>query len=119
MHLNKTARLITASVICPAILCSADENTLDRFREYGLNIGLAFQITDDIIDITSKSEETGKTMGKDQHQSKNTYPSLWGMEQSKKIASEKVEAAIDAIDSTGADSSILKNIARFILIRRA
>jgi len=119
MHINKTARLIAASVVCPAILCGADKNTIDGFREYGLNMGLAFQITDDIIDITSNSEETGKTRGKDQYQSKNTYPSIWGMEESKRIAREKIDAAIAALNKTKADSEILKNIASFIIVRRA
>jgi geranylgeranyl diphosphate synthase type II len=92
---------------------------VERFREYGLNVGLAFQITDDIIDIVSNSSETGKTQGKDKIQAKNTYPLLWGMEKSRKIAREKIDEALDALDKTKTDSEILKNIAKSILVRRA
>ena len=119
MHLNKTARLISASVTSSAILCGAEQGLLERFREYGLNIGLAFQITDDIIDIVSNSSETGKTQGKDRNLSKNTYPSLWGIEKSRRIAKQKIDAALDALNKTKTDSEILKNIAKFILVRRA
>jgi geranylgeranyl diphosphate synthase type II len=119
MHINKTARLITASVTGPAILCGAGEDILEKYREYGMNMGLAFQITDDIIDITSKSEEMGKTQGKDRKQAKNTYPLLWGIEKSKKIAAKKIEIAISAIRDTGKDTALLENIAKFILVRRA
>jgi geranylgeranyl diphosphate synthase type II len=119
MHINKTARLVAAAVTGPAILCGAREDILEKYREYGMNVGLAFQITDDIIDITSESAEMGKTQGKDQEQAKNTYPLLWGMEKSKKIAAEKIDMAIRAIKNIGNDTLLLENIAKFILVRRA
>jgi geranylgeranyl diphosphate synthase type II len=119
MHINKTARLITAAVTGPAILCGAGEDILEKYREYGMNVGLAFQITDDIIDITSESSEMGKTQGKDRKQAKNTYPLLWGIEKSKKIAAEKIEMAINTINETGNEIQLLGNIAQFILVRRA
>jgi len=119
MHINKTARLITAAVTGPAILCGAGKEILENYREYGMNMGLAFQITDDIIDITSKSSVMGKTQGKDKIQAKNTYPLLWGMEKSKEIAAEKIETAIGSIRDTGKDTILLENIAKFIMVRRA
>jgi geranylgeranyl diphosphate synthase, type II len=119
MHTNKTARLITASITAPAILCGAKKKVLEKYREYGINIGLAFQITDDILDITSSSMVTGKTAGKDKAQAKNTYPLLWGIERSRKIAAEKIHKALEALEQSGTDNLLMKNIAQFILIRRS
>jgi len=119
MHTNKTGRLISASMISSGILCGKEDGTLDKLRDYGLNIGLAFQITDDIIDIISNSSVSGKTSGKDKIQSKNTYPFLWGFDKSKKIAEEKINAALDIIRGIDMDSSLLEDIANFILVRRA
>ncbi len=119
MHINKTARLISASIVSSAILCGAEEGTIDGLRKYGLNIGLTFQITDDIIDIISSSSISGKTQGKDKVQSKNTYPFLWGLDKSRKIAEEKIDAALDAIKGLQMDPGLLEDIARFILLRKA
>jgi len=119
MHTNKTGRLISASITSSGILCGAEDGTLDSLREYGLNIGLAFQITDDIIDIISNSTVSGKTRGKDKVQSKNTYPFLWGMDKSRKIAEEKINTAMDAIKRINMDSQLLEDIANFILVRKA
>ncbi|HAJ95499.1 MAG TPA: hypothetical protein DCP02_04615, partial [Actinobacteria bacterium] len=119
MHTNKTGRLISASMVCSGILCGAEDGILDSLREYGLNIGLAFQITDDIIDIISNSTISGKTRGKDKVQSKNTYPFLWGLDKSKKIAEEKINTALRAIEGINIDSRLLVDIANFILVRKA
>jgi len=119
MHINKTARLISASVVSSAILCGAKEGTIEGLRKYGMNIGLAFQITDDIIDIISSSSISGKTQGKDRIQSKNTYPFLWGLDKSRRIAEEKIDTALDAIKGLHMDSRLLEDIAKFILLRKA
>ncbi len=119
MHTNKTARLIAASITASAILCGAEKKVLEKYREYGMNTGLAFQITDDILDITSSSMVTGKTAGKDKKQAKNTYPLLWGIEQSKKIAADKIHKALEVLEQSGTDNLLMKNIAQFILIRRS
>lgn len=119
MHLNKTAKLITAAVRSSAILCNAGPQILKGLTEYGLNIGLAFQITDDILDITSNSVLTGKTHGKDILQLKSTYPHLWGLEESKKIAERKISKAINSIKNINIDNRLLVDIARFILTRKA
>lgn len=119
MHLNKTAKLITAAVRSSAILCNAGPQILEGLTEYGLNIGLAFQITDDILDITSNSVLTGKTHGKDSLRLKNTYPHLWGLEESKKIAQRKISKALGSIKNINIDTRLLVDIAEFILIRKA
>lgn len=119
MHFNKTAKLIIASVRSAAIICKADESLLDSLTTYASNLGLAFQITDDILDITSSSNITGKTSGKDVKQKKNTYPYVWGIDKSKKIAVEKISEAVEIIRSTGIDGKWLENLAKFILVREA
>ncbi len=119
MHRNKTGKLITASVRCAAILCKAGSDYLKKFTEYSENLGLAFQITDDILDVTSNNYTAGKTTGKDAMQKKNTYPGRWGVSKSKKIASEKINEAITVIKSMDIDYEWLVNIANFLLIRKA
>ncbi len=119
MHFNKTAKLIIASVRCAAIICRADEDLLEGLTKYAGNIGLAFQITDDIIDITSSSSITGKTSGKDIKQKKNTYPFFWGVDRSKKIAQDKACEAIEIIRKMNLNGKLLENLAKFILVREA
>ncbi len=119
MHRNKTGKLIKASVRCAAILCRTSENYLKKFTDYSDNIGLAFQIIDDILDITSSKNLTGKTAGKDRMQKKNTFPEMWGISKSKKIAEEKINKAISIVESMNIDYEWLVKIARFLLIRKA
>jgi geranylgeranyl diphosphate synthase type II len=119
MHLNKTSKLIVAAIRTSAIICNANKDIVNGLSEYGENIGLVFQITDDILDITSSTGIIGKTHGKDIEYSKNTFPSLWGMEKSRMIAEEKTEKAIDAIKGLNIDKNLLNNIAQFILLRKA
>ena len=119
MHLNKTGKLITASVRCAAILSDTSRDYLEKFTKYSENLGLAFQITDDILDVTSNSSFTGKTTGKDVVQEKNTFPNMWGISRSKKIAREKIERAITIIKSMNIDYRWLVNIANFLLLRKA
>ena len=119
MHTNKTGKLITASVRCAAILCDAGINELKKFTEYSKNLGLAFQITDDILDITSNKYMAGKTVGKDAVQGKNTFPYVWGVLKSKKIAEEKIEKAIAIIKGMNIEHKWLVNMAKFLLARKA
>lgn len=120
MHANKTAKLITAAVLTGAMLCNADDRQIMQLREYGTRIGLAFQITDDMLDITSKSDVSGKTQGKDLAQEKSTYPNIMGMERSGIIASRLTDEAIQIVNSiNGIEQKWLVNIARFILKRKA
>lgn len=93
IHNHKTAALLEASVLSGAILAGAQEDDIKRLTIYAQNIGLAFQIVDDILDITSTQEELGKTVGKDVRAQKATYPRIWGMEASKERANQLIEAA--------------------------
>ncbi|MEA2015609.1 MAG: farnesyl diphosphate synthase [Actinomycetota bacterium] len=119
MHRNKTGKLISASVRCGAILSGATEKNINKFTEYSENLGLAFQITDDILDVTSNRDEIGKTAGKDRIQKKNTFPDMWGMQKSRAIAEEKIDKAISIVKSMHIDYEWLVKIARFLILRKA
>lgn len=93
IHRHKTGALLEASVVCGAILSGATDSEVQRLSKYAQNIGLAFQIIDDILDITATQEELGKTAGKDLQAQKVTYPSFWGIEESKRQANQLVAAA--------------------------
>ena len=82
-NLNKTAEMFAASAALGAIAGDADDQQLSALLEYGMKIGLGFQIADDLLDVTASSEELGKTAGKDTEQGKLTYPALIGLEKSR------------------------------------
>ncbi len=119
IHSCKTGALIEASVSCPVLLCRGDEFVLSRFREFGMKVGLAFQIVDDILDLTGTREEMGKAVGKDDQVLKATYPALFGLEKSRYEAERLVEEAIRAIDFLGDAGNTLAELAKFVTIRRA
>lgn len=119
MHTNKTGKLITAAVKSGAILSGAREDVVELLGQYSENIGLAFQITDDLLDMESTIEITGKTTGKDLKQKKNTFPSLFGIEKSKKIAKEKIIRAIQIVETMDIEKEWLIKIAEFILQRKS
>jgi geranylgeranyl diphosphate synthase, type II len=118
MHLNKTARLIDVSVTSPAMLCNAGEEIIRKLKIYGQNIGTAFQITDDILDMAENDTEADTKNKKGASLEKNTFPYVWGLKMSKKIAERKIEDALDAIKGIDMDCSLLENIAKFILVRK-
>ena len=93
IHHHKTAALLEAAVVCGALLGGAGEDDIVKLRKYSRDIGLAFQVVDDILDITATTEELGKTAGKDLAVAKATYPSLVGLERSREIADELIEEA--------------------------
>lgn len=117
IHTHKTGALLEASVVCGALLAGADNELLHRLSRYARNIGLAFQIIDDVLDITATSEELGKTAGKDQKAQKVTYPSLWGIEESKHHAKKLVAQAKAELDPFGEKAIPLMAIADFITVR--
>ena len=86
IHTNKTAKMFRCAAAMGGICGGANEKQLKRLREYGLKIGLGFQIADDILDVSATSEQLGKTSGKDARQGKPTYPAVVGLEKSKKLA---------------------------------
>ena len=101
IHRRKTGALLEACVSSGAILAGASQDDLKRLSIYSQNIGLAFQIVDDILDVTATSEELGKTAGKDISAQKATYPKLWGLENSRQKAQELVDDAIAQLSIYG------------------
>ena len=118
IHTRKTGALLETSVISGALLAGASELDIQHLSRYAQNIGLAFQIIDDILDITGSKEMLGKTAGKDIEAQKATYPSLWGLQKSQKEAENLVEAAIAELTSYGNPAEPLRAIARFIVTRQ-
>lgn len=117
IHTHKTGALLETSVVSGAILAGAESSDIERLSVYAKNIGLAFQIVDDILDITATQEQLGKTAGKDLAAQKATYPSLWGLAESK-IQAEKLTAeAIEQLTDYGEKAEPLRAIARFITSR--
>lgn len=119
IHRSKTGAMIRASVVTGGVLAGATEEQVDRLRAYGERIGLAFQIADDILDVTSTSQQLGKTAGKDIDSMKATYPAIHGIEASEAEARRLVEEAVEIVSSTGANTRELEDIARFVIARRS
>lgn len=117
IHNHKTAALLEASVTSGAVLAGASPEDLQRLRRYAQNIGLAFQIVDDILDITATQEELGKTAGKDLAAQKATYPSIWGLEESRQQAKRLIDEAKAELAPFGEAAVPLMAIADFITAR--
>jgi geranylgeranyl diphosphate synthase type II len=117
IHRHKTAALLEASVVSGAILAGAVVADVKRLSDYSQNIGLAFQIVDDVLDITSTQEELGKSVGKDVQAQKVTYPSLWGIEESKRQAEQLVADAKALLEPFGDRANPLIALADYITAR--
>jgi geranylgeranyl diphosphate synthase type II len=117
IHNHKTGALIQTSVRLGVKLAAGDEKTLRAFTHYGERIGLAFQIADDILNVEGEAGLLGKKTGTDLFKRKATYPSLLGLEESKRRAEESVALAIDALSPYGPEAEPLREIARFIIKR--
>ncbi len=118
MHAMKTGALITASCECGAILSGADQVDIENAREFGKAIGVAFQIVDDVLDVVSDTETLGKPAGSDEEMGKSTYPLLMGLEKSKTLAGQYVEAAIGHLSAyNGEEKEFLLELARYIVDR--
>lgn len=118
IHRSKTAALITASGVSGGLYAGADDQAVAKLRSFGQSIGLAFQIVDDVLDVTQTSEQLGKTAGKDTAAEKATYPALFGVEESIKKADALVAKACAALDSFGPRADILKSLAHFLVERK-
>ena len=114
---QKTAVLIQASVLSGAILAHGDPEVRSAIGEYGMHLGIAFQVVDDILDVTSSAEELGKTPGKDAEQGKRTFVASYGLEGAKKIAQSESEKAIEALSRCGDDIWFLKDLATHLTHR--
>ncbi len=118
IHRSKTGALLTASVVTGGMYAGASEAQIAGLRSFGQNIGLAFQIVDDVLDVTQTSEQLGKTAGKDTAHDKATYPALFGIDESIRKADELVAQADAALDQFGDRAANLREIAKFLVERK-
>jgi geranylgeranyl diphosphate synthase type II len=118
IHRAKTAALITASLVSGGVYAGAKDGEIEKLRAFGRSIGLAFQIVDDVLDVTQTSEQLGKTAGKDTTAEKATYPALFGIEQSERKADELVKSAFAELESFGDRAETLRELARFLVERK-
>src|ERR1700686_581114 len=118
IHRAKTAALITASLVSGGLYAGAKDNEVRKLRAFGHSIGLAFQIVDDVLDVTQTSEQLGKTAGKDTASEKVTYPALFGIEGSVRRADALVSEAFAELESFGEPAEPLKEVARFLVERK-
>lgn len=119
IHKSKTAALIRASVVAGALSAGATPDDVARMRRFGETIGWAFQVVDDILDVEESSAALGKTAGKDATQKKATYPALYGLERSHAFAQELCEQAMAELQPYGERAARLRQIAEFLIQRRA
>jgi len=119
IHRSKTAALIRAACVVGAIAGGAGDADVERLRNFGENIGWAFQVVDDILDVEESSAALGKTAGKDQAQQKATYPALLGLTQSREVATELAAKAIAELEPFGARGGNLRQLAEFLVERRS
>ena len=117
IHTNKTAKMFQCAALMGGICGKADIGQLRSLAEYGLNIGLGFQIADDILDVNATSEQLGKTAGKDIQAGKMTYPELFGVSKSGQLAQELANKAIEALGQLGERAEILRKLALALLKR--
>ena len=118
IHRSKTGALITASVVSGGIYAGGSAEQVSKLRCFGQSIGLAFQIVDDILDVTQTSEQLGKTAGKDVASEKATYPSLFGIEKSREKAASLLESASKSLAIFGNGGETLRALAQFLIERR-
>ena len=117
MHLGKTGALFKAAIRSGAILANANRIQLAALTNYAENFGLAFQITDDILDVTGDEKNLGKPVGSDAKNHKSTYVTLTSLETAKKIACDAVEAAVDALKVFGDEADFLREMVRYLVER--
>jgi geranylgeranyl pyrophosphate synthase len=117
IHRLKTAALIICAVRCGAIIAGANETELDAVTKYAQNLGLLFQITDDLLDVTATEQELGKTPGKDARSEKATYPALYGLEEARTAATNAHRDAVASLSSINRPTETLRHIADFTLNR--
>lgn len=119
LHQAKTGALITASVVIGAMAASADQPPVEALRRFGAEIGLAFQIVDDVLDATGTSAELGKTAGKDAKQQKANFVSMLGVEGARQVARERHRRAVDHLGAVHVDCTLLKGLAEYVISRTA
>jgi len=117
IHINKTAKMFRCAAAMGAICGGATKEQLDHLCEYGLHVGLAFQIADDILDVTASSEQLGKTAGKDAKAAKCTYPAVVGLEKAKMLQKKLTAGAIAELEPFGKKAETLRQFAQAMLER--
>lgn len=117
IHMNKTAEMFAAACAMGAIAGGTNDKQLGALLEYGMKIGMGFQIADDLLDVTASTEQLGKTAGKDAEQGKLTYPALVGVEKSREIFEQLTSEAVAAVQDLGPDADILRQLGIELLNR--
>lgn len=117
MHQAKTGALFKAAIRAGAILAGGSEMQLKKLTHYANCFGLAFQITDDILDVTGTQDKLGKPIGSDIRNQKATYVTLYSLEEAKQMARQTVEEAIDTLSEFGNEADVLREFVRYLLMR--
>lgn len=119
LHLNKTGAIIRSACVIGAVMSGAGEEEIKVVDGFAQNLGIAFQIQDDILDVTGTEEELGKPIGSDAEENKNTYVSLMGLERSKELAEEYSDSAKKSLDIFGSKADFLKQFTDYLTDRRS
>jgi geranylgeranyl pyrophosphate synthase len=119
MHARKTGALIRASAACGAIMAGADDGLVAAIDRYAADVGLAFQIVDDILDVEGDAASLGKTAGKDAAGAKPTYPALFGLDRSRALAAECLDRALQTLADAAVGDSHLAAIAEWVVTRKS
>ncbi len=117
IHLSKTAALLTSALRLGAMSANATPSKLAALTDFGRALGLAFQVIDDILDVTQTTEKLGKTAGKDVAVTKATYPALFGLKRARSIATELTQEALDALHPFGKKAALMRSLAESLLVR--
>ena len=117
MHARKTGALIRAAAVAGAIMAGGTDEMIHTVDEYGWHLGLAFQIVDDILDVEGEAKDLGKTAGKDAKAGKPTYPSIYGLDASRRLAAERYDSALNALTIAGLRHSRLADLAEWVIKR--
>ncbi len=117
IHTNKTAKIFRCAAVMGAICGGAAKQQIDSLSEYGLKIGLGFQIADDILDVSASSEQLGKTVGKDAKAAKCTYPAVVGIEKARELEKKLTDEAVAVLEPFGKKANTLRQLAMALLER--
>ena len=117
MHLGKTGAIFKAAIRSGAILAGANSQQLDALTIYAEKFGLAFQITDDILDVTGDEKNLGKPVGSDAKNNKSTYVSLTSIDAAKNLAQKAVDEAVDALKNFGTEADFLRDLVKYLIGR--
>jgi geranylgeranyl diphosphate synthase type II len=117
LHACKTGALIRVSVRCGALLAEANEEQFEALTRFGEHLGLAFQIADDILDVTGEEDLLGKPIGSDEAKQKSTYPALVGLDRARQLADEAANSAAEALSPFGPEADDFRALARFVVER--